>query len=188
MATKLVQFGNNKLPKSTMIFNMGSSTNCPSKQRGLCQNCDICYAYKAERQYPQVLPYRTRQENFWLDSTAEEICDYFNDILRRKRNKVTALRFNEAGDFHSQECINKLDEVAEYLMYEWGVVTYGYTARKDLNFTNVSFKVMGSNFDLYGRQFKTVEHYSGDNPSCPGDCTKCNLCQHYQGTIEVEVH
>ena len=65
---KLVQFGNNKLPKTTVIFNMGPAKECPANALGLCElgKTGKCYAMKAERLYPQVLPYRIRQKNYWL--------------------------------------------------------------------------------------------------------------------------
>ena len=49
--SNLFTFGNLKLPKTTMIFNMGEAINCPS--RHICVACNtpglMCYAEKAER-------------------------------------------------------------------------------------------------------------------------------------------
>ena len=59
--------GNKKIGNDTLIFNMGSATDCPSKKLGLCRHCDKCYALKAERQYPQVRPFRDRQADYWLN-------------------------------------------------------------------------------------------------------------------------
>ena len=64
-----ISIGNKKLPKTTAIFNMGAATDCPSLELGLCQAFVgeklVCYAMKAESGlYPDVLPYRRRQESF----------------------------------------------------------------------------------------------------------------------------
>ena len=67
----LIQFGNTKLPKSTMIFNMGTAAKCPSKELGLCSVAGCCYAGKAETQYPKHVPaYRERQATYWLANDA----------------------------------------------------------------------------------------------------------------------
>jgi len=183
-----VTFGNSKLPKTTMIFNMGSATDCPSDALGLCQNSNICYAKAAERQYHKTCPpYRRRQESIWKKYSADQLNLAFQKIIRAKRIKVDAFRFNESGDFWSQECIKKLSEIAHYLKIGLDIITYGYTARKDLDFSNVCFFVLGSNFLLDG-EFRTVEKPSGYHPVCPGDCTKCTLCQGYDGVIEVVIH
>ena len=88
---KLVKFGNMKLPKTTMIFNMGSSKNCPARKKGLCQYAKICYARRPEIIYPAVLPYRERQEKFWLKNSANDIYVALSKIISRKRIKPTLL-------------------------------------------------------------------------------------------------
>jgi hypothetical protein len=182
-----VSFGNGKLPKTTMVFNMGAAHDCPSDALGLCQNSKICYAKVAEKQYHKTCPqYRRRQEGIWKKYTAAQLSKAFLLIIKAKRIKVDAFRFNESGDFWSQWCVTKLNIIASWLQTE-GVLTYGYTARKDLDFSNVCFFVLGSNFLLDG-EFRTVDHPSGYHPVCPGDCKVCTLCQGYNGVIEVVKH
>jgi hypothetical protein len=125
-----VTFGNKKLPKTTAIFNMNSATDCPSKKLGLCKLCRVCYAMKAEIQYPDVLPYRRRQSNFWTSCDAPEFVNLFNTMQARKKIKLNKLRISEAGDYTTQNDVNKMTEIANNLP----VRSYCYTARTDLNF------------------------------------------------------
>jgi hypothetical protein len=186
----LVQAGNLKIPKTTAIFNMSSAQDCASLALGLCKACElnelkelitVCYAMKAERQYPAVIPYRQRQERVWLEITAEEFVTCFLRINAVKRNKFTKLRVNEAGDFHTQECVSKLDQIAKILS-KYGVVTYCYTARDDLDFSKVkSLVVNGSSFmkDGIANEFRMIQE--GDErpkgmAQCPADCRICDRC------------
>ena len=187
---------NKKLPRTTLIFNMGSASECPSKALGLCKvPNNRCYALQAEITYPRTKPYRNRQKVFWLNNSKENITQVIIECLKTKRTMVKGklvplykaiklLRFNEAGDFWSQECVEKLDYIAKALK-QYGIVTYGYTARKDLDFDNVSFLVKGSG------------HKKGNNGStrvvtrkkqvkkgerlCPMNCRQCNMCSSDKG-------
>ena len=121
---------------------MTSVKNCPAKS--MCLISDICYADKAEKRWKQVLPYRLRQEKYWNDvGVMEFINDMMNVIEKREKEPIEFFRFNECGDFRNQKDITKLSLIASHLKKK-GVITYGYTARKDLDFRGVSFKVKGS--------------------------------------------
>lgn len=186
----LIKFGNHKLPNTTAIFNLGSAVNCPSRKLGLCKHHKICYALKAERQYPAVLPYRLRQAEYWLNITAEQFTTDFLDAIKNKKIKITALRINEAGDFYSQECVDKLIKISDILNRE-GIKVYCYTARRDLDFSNPNtLHVMGSGFKVSGtfNVIKSIKEHDPKNKLCCGDCKICDLCQHYTGTIEVVAH
>lgn len=64
--------GNTKIGPDTMVLNLTSATDCPSRRLGLCQldNPADCYALKAERHYyTTVLPYRRRQAAYWANNT-----------------------------------------------------------------------------------------------------------------------
>ena len=184
----MLKFGNNKLPDSTLIFNMSTAKECPAKLLGLCDvvNRGIrCYAEKAEVTYPAVTAYRTRQNIYWNGTPAQHIYSEFLHYIKNRRKETKAFRFNESGDFASQDDIHKLDEIAK-LLAEHGVVTYGYTARQDLDFTGVSFIVRGSGFgddkrDRPGLKgiTKVVDKTYVREPGwiiCPGSCKTCSLC------------
>jgi hypothetical protein len=202
----LLTFGNSKLPKTTAIFNMGPATKCPSKALGLCELCKKCYALKAEKMYPTVLPYRIRQSNYWYLVTAEQFAAEFIAIYKRKRIKPIYLRFNESGDFWTQACYNKAFEAAAIIQKETGVISYCYTHRTDLNYynsftyglkviqsgnaknTNISLKfiaVKPAKFDQLKQEEKNASYYRSNDRGflpqdrryfCPADCKKCNLC------------
>jgi hypothetical protein len=190
--------GNRKLPADTAIFNMGPAMDCPSEKLGLCQaiNKDgkvICYALKAERLYPDVLPFRKRQAKFWKDVDPESFAADFLLINALKSRKYTALRINEAGDFYGQDCIAKADRIAEILNH-YGVAVYVYTARSDLNFSKVKHMVVnGSGFRKPGvtNEFKYIETRA-DRPKdyalCPGNCRICDRCQKHDKLTAVVKH
>ena len=88
----LITFGNSKIPKTTLIFNMGSSKDCQSRILGMCLCADVCYARKSEKIYPNVLPYRKRQADFWLDNDAEDIAEGLSNSAQQKNGSIKGLR------------------------------------------------------------------------------------------------
>lgn len=186
----LLSFGNSKLPANTAIFNMQAAQDCTSRKLGLCKVSNICYADKAERMYPQVLPYRRRQEAYWKECSAEQFAKEFQAVVSRKRNPVKYLRVSESGDFRSQKDLDKLSRIADLLK---GVVkVYAYTARKDLDFSNVSGNLVinGSSFMVHNN-FEAVpgDVYESKDIKCPGDCKICSRCTVARGAnIYVKNH
>ena len=192
-----VSQGNSKIGTDTIIFNMGSATHCPSRAKGLCKLGRRCYALKAEILYDNTLPYRDRQADYWLNNPAKRIASALSTIilkLNKKARVIKYIRFNESGDFWSQKDVSKLDKVAGYVRAETGVIVYGYTARKDLNFSKVvSFLVKGSsnnagnngrtiarhrqavvnNLEKHGVYFEDDKLFA----VCPGDCRACAICK-----------
>jgi len=197
----LLGSGNLKIPTTTAIFNMSSAKDCVSLEKGLCKACivselkeliNVCYARKAEVQYPKVLPYRNRQEKYWLEVTAEEFALSLLRINAGKRIKFDKLRFNESGDFHDQEGLEKADKVAK-LLSKYGVTVYCYTSRDDLDYTNVKHLVV--NRSLNGlkehepvkglsNEFLMITKEEGEDwkkwpkgyAKCPSDCRICDRC------------
>jgi len=182
------QDGNLKLPRTTAIFNMGSAHSCPSFKLGFCQAITkkgkhVCYAKRSETSMRHfVQPYREAQGRYWKKVTAEEFASQFLLINSLKCNPFTALRFNEASDFHSQECLNKAEKIA-CLLDRFGIKTYCYSARKDLDFSQVRHLIVsGSGFQKNGitNIFKMIEDKK-DRPKgyqeCRGDCRVCSRCR-----------
>lgn len=194
---KLVSKGNTKLPKTTWIFNAGSATNCPSRKLGLCQAGDDCYALKAERQYPNVLPYRERQFNITQTMSPETFATAIK-VLRdssRKFKDIT-FRFNEAGDFINQEQVDWFTRVCGYLK-GFGIVCYGYTARTDLNLSKLlkvsSVMVSNDKGEWLSKGANRFKKYpkggKGFENNCVGDCRVCKMCLNFKGkVIGVESH
>jgi len=150
----LSKFGNAKVGENTLIINMGPATTCPSAERGLCPIAGKCYAARDERLYPNAYPYRQKQQAYWLENDAEQIAFDIQEIFEgyerihyrkvdkaiasakaahRKRPKREApkkiVRWNESGDFHSMECVEKLMKIAELTP---DILHYTYTHRTDL--------------------------------------------------------
>lgn len=176
--------GNTKVPCTTAIFNMSSAKDCPSLKLGLCKAIKQgakCYARKAENMYDLALPYRRRQHKYWKHITAEEFACQFLLLNSCKIRRFKALRFNESGDFHSQECLNKAEKIARILK-SYGIVTYCYTSRSDLDFSGVRDLVIhGSGFIKNGiKGIFTIVNRKQDKlrgfSLCKMDCRVCNLC------------
>ena len=198
MITDHIAKGNYKLPESTWIFNSCSATDCPSKALGLCQCPEKCYALKAEKQYPNVKPYRDRQLE--ITKTVSPT-DFANDLIassKRARNpekKMKAFRFNESGDFADQTQLDWFTSVCKILKAK-GIKCYGYTARTDLDLRGL-VGVAGVNVSNDGgdwinkgcNRFKAVDCATGDHRVCVGDCRLCSLCVNPIGEIvEVPIH
>jgi len=178
--------GNIKIPNTTATFNMSSAHDCPSRKLGLCKAVvdgkNVCYAIKSENtSRPDVLPYRRRQEAYWKSVTAHEFCVEFLAICVTKAKPFTALRFNESGDFHSQDCVDKAEKIARILK-PYGIVVYCYTSRDDLDYHKLeALKVSGSGFKKSGivNIFKMIKKKE-DKPRgygvCMGNCHSCNRC------------
>ena len=170
----LISQGNLKIGKDTLIFNMNPAKFCPSEKLGLCPHANICYAKKAEKMYPSVLPFRMRQANFWINCNAETFAAEITEIVNRKKTVIKYLRISESGDFESQNDINKLSKIANLL--KGTIKLYTYTARKDLNFTGISdnLTVNGSNFMINNAFIITTDL---NKVNCPADCKKCDKCK-----------
>jgi hypothetical protein len=184
----MLRFGNHKLGDDTAIFNMSTATDCPSKKLGLCEvhNQGIkCYAFKAEQQYPNTVPNaRKKQHEYWKTHDANKIASDFIDKITRRRKETRFFRFNESGDFEDQSDVDKLNLISLALKEVNGITTYGYTARRDLDFSKAQFLVKGSSNDS-GNNGKTIVIGLRDKIpegfiECPGGaqgCSKCNLCK-----------
>lgn len=181
MSLKLLcKFGSDKTGDDTLLLNMGSATLCPARaQCHVLLDGRKCYPAQVERLHPEVKMFRDRQAAYWL-ATSEE--DIVADILSKiaGRNPPTRfLRFNESGDFASQSCVEKLSFIAAMLR-DQGIVTYGFTARDDLDFSAAAFLVKGSGHDR-GNNGRSVVIGPGDPVPeglvlCPENCRACNIC------------
>ena len=181
--------GNKKLGKDTIILNITSATDCPSKKLGLCKHCKYCYAMKAERIYPQVKPFRDQQSIDFHSQTAESIANEIIGINKGKRDKLKYLRVSEAGDFIDQVDLDKIYFIAE-LLKDHGIKVYGYTARKDLSFKHSeNITLNGSGFMLDNNFYVVDKHSENDAYKCLGDCKACELCKTSgKKNIAVEKH
>ena len=205
-ARKLLSRGNRKLPRTTAILNLTSATDCPSRKLGLCKVADEackrrasgeaahdCYALKSEVAYPAVLPYRRRQDALTREATAGELAAAVLSLASGSRYPVNYLRVSEAGDFRSQDDVDKMERTA-ILLKRHGIGTYCYTARADLDYSSCeALTVNGSGFRPNGgggNMFAAVaEPTATAGPICCGDCTTCHICAKRHGrTVQVRLH
>ena len=196
--------GNKKLGTDTIIFNMGSATDCPSLKLGMCQVCkdkNLCYAFKAERQYVgderNIKRARDVQHQQWKTFSVEKMIQEIIE-LAKKHKGVRYLRVNESGDFYGAEDVKKISDIAEGVK---GVVkVYMYTARKDLAESGV-FEGLSSNLTINGSGFMVhnafiaLDHdefnknITEKSIQCRGDCRVCQLCKWTRGiNIPIRVH
>jgi hypothetical protein len=169
--------GNFKIGDDTLIMNITSATDCPSKALGLCKHSDKCYAHKAEVFHPTVRPFRRNQTILFDNCTAENFAKDTLAILARSRKPIKYLRFSEAGDFRSQADVDKLSQIASLLAGK--IKVYGYTARRDLDYSNLSdnITINGSGFmlhNLFEAQANPIP--TGKQKLCKGNCRLCKLC------------
>lgn len=208
------KFGNMKIGKDTLIFNMGSATECASGKEGLCDlyNTSNCYAMRDEKRYKNPLKYHQRQENYWLNADVFEIAEAIMYAYnKRKKVKMKYVRLNEAGDMHSKECLDKTIAIANMLP---NIKFYTYTHRSDLINENVKLPknliINTSDFTVKGfNQFATEPQvkvnslkkelgeatkkikklHGKDALVCKGDCTICSYCKVNHGKkIFVPMH
>jgi hypothetical protein len=189
----LISKGNSKIGvnKDTLIMNITSAHDCPSRRLGYCQvPPGACYALRDENFYKGSLPYRRRQTKVWDALSAEEIASQIKDIVMRRRNQkrgvpVKYLRMQESGDFRDASDVDKMSRLADLLK---GVVTvYTDTARRDLfprpHSSNLvingsgfmvdnNFKVV--NADQLGSGYKCRAVYV---PISKNPCYGCTLCK-----------
>lgn len=187
-----VRKGNLKVGKNTYIINITSATDCPGIKQCQLQNISACYALKAERQYPNILPYRRAQTEIWDTLSCLQIArQLIKKTVRKGKVKMRYLRFSEAGDFRNQMDVDRMSRLADLL--KGYLIVYGYTARKDLDFSNISSNIVitGSGFMVHN-QFKVVNEkkdLNNSGPICGGNCRKCTLCKvNGNYTIQALLH
>ena len=193
-----VSFGNRKLPKNTLIFNIPARATCPGRT-ALCSTA--CYALKAERLYKAVLP--ARQGNF--EATREP---YFAlnmiEIIINYKHQIKQVRIHESGDFYNQKYLENWYTIARDFP---GLIFYAYTKSFHLNFSKKPNNlILISSFDqtsrpearfnyeskakFFNNTFSMVDrHAPVTRATCPGDCRMCNRCWKGRGhNITVNQH
>jgi hypothetical protein len=197
-----LSFGNSKIDKKVGIFNMNAASDCPNRESDNCQvPWEDCYAGRAERQYPQPLAYRRRQEYLWDCMPPGLWADAFLQVVERKRNPVDYVRFSEAGDFRHNGDIARVDAIARRLT-DHDITVYTYSASDYLDWSIAEhFTVNASNpwFDNANRRYKAVDAGSELDDGevwCPYDysdgdkkCGECTLCIEPDGPdVAIPLH
>jgi hypothetical protein len=134
--------------------------------------------------------------------TSDMFAEAFQELVSRKRNDVSAIRFSEAGDFRNDADIMKVNKIAELV----DVDVYTYSASDYLDWSLAdNFTINQSNdFREYGdRRFIALPKGSNlpeDTVWCPFDysdksgderpkCGECRLCINPDGPdVAIELH
>ena len=206
--------GNKKLPKSTIIYNLSSATDCPCK--AFCPHYidGSCYALKAEKQYNKTCPqYRTRQNKLWYETASAY--DYITaysymiaqSIKNKKSTEITALRINEAGDIRNENDLIRLFIIARELKARFnGFKVYMYTHNlpvldkmklsqldtiNSMVTINISLDYHTEDNSRYSNfnRFLVVNELDKTGIQCIGNCRLCSLCTVNHGKVtQVKKH
>ena len=203
-----IVLGNKKLPRTTAVLNLCPASLCPSALLGLCQLRDIgqCYARQEERVWAGTcLPSRFAMMGYWDTREAWSIASDILAYNAAKKTKIKALRINECGDFRHFGDVEKAEMLARFLARS-GIITYCYTSRRDLDFSDCEHLVVNGSGWMAHNRFQVA--YSLTSPEkgkwlaedkdgnkvecqyvCPGDCRKCSVCLFRRGrTTAVLLH
>jgi len=115
--------GNRRMKIPT--FSLPAEKTCPSATT-LCKK--HCYAKKAERVYPNVLPSRERN---LMDSKKDSFVYKMSDIIKKRTSPY--IRIHESGDFYNQIYLDKWFRICRLNPDKMFMV---YTQRYDLNFSH----------------------------------------------------
>lgn len=123
--------GNKKLRNTEnvrfMIWNLPAVKTCPFRTP-MCEKS--CYARKAERVYPQVLPSREKNFSASLEDDFTENMIYTIETLMNSRaykGKTVYFRIHESGDFYNKEYAEKWVEIARHFSEDNRIIFEAYT-------------------------------------------------------------
>lgn len=201
MPVPKIVFGNKKVPKTTAIANTTSWFLCPGRLRGFCELCEVCYD-KCREVMGNACQSRLNHDLWWRMNSAEDIALFYIYSIKAQNLKhpddpVTLVRFQEVGDFRSQEDLDKMIEVSNLIYEAVEIDSYTYTHNKDLDFDKPRphLCICGSGF-MVDNQFTVVAQDKYDEYvkthkdciECPDKCKLCNsICSRKLGIEVVEV-
>lgn len=108
-----------------IIWNIPAKITCPNATE-LCKR--FCYADKAEKVYPTVLP--ARQRNF-KDSLKEDFTERMTytilSIAKGTKKKNIIVRIHESGDFYNRAYVNKWLQIMDNCKADKRIKFIAYT-------------------------------------------------------------
>lgn len=123
--------GNRKLRNTEntrfIIWNLPAVKTCPFRT-AMCEKS--CYARKAERIYPQVLPAREQNyiESLSRDFVPNMIYTIETELNKKKYiGKTCVFRIHESGDFYNLEYTQKWIEIAKHFINNPDIIFLAYT-------------------------------------------------------------
>ena len=191
---KVFSYGNKKLPASTMIFNLTTAKNCPSK---LCNVVKRCYAKKGENRFVEVFLRNLRNKIMLENISLKDFMKLLELYIEYAPMKIKNIRISEEGDFMSLKYVKIANDIAGHIKAKYGITTTIYTAKpydfgqfenlivnasipQIKNPTRYFFakdekelKKLGVNLNGKGIQHNDKV---GDYFVCPCDCRLCGFC------------
>ena len=182
-------------------FSLPAEVTCPNAT-DLCKK--YCYAKKAERMYPKVLP--SRKRNYRATKDRHFVQVMWHDLSDLKSEYI---RIHESGDFYSQEYLNKWFKICKLLYYKKFLV---YTQMYDLDWSNKPDNLIvywtvwpDTNLSKVPEGLRAYVIDSGSNkipkyktePKCKictkgkGNkliCNDCMWCYEGKGDIKFKIH
>lgn len=139
--TSFFSVGNKKLSSDTLIINFTSALGCPSiKMCPITQRA--CYAVAGENRLPLTRRKNLLVQTLWKRASNAgkayllfELASDYIKILSQTNKPIKYIRFNEAGDFFSQDNLIQAAMFADKVREEYGVMSMAYTANNRLDFT-----------------------------------------------------
>jgi hypothetical protein len=123
--------GNKKLKNNEntrfLIWNIPACKTCPFAT----EHCKkFCYAKKAERVYPNVLP--CRENNFEMSLQADFVEKMIAAIEKKLKSKahagkLTLFRIHESGDFYNLEYTKKWVDICKHFENDDRIIFLAYT-------------------------------------------------------------
>lgn len=198
-----------------LIWNLPSKITCPFAT-DMCKN--FCYAVKAEKNYPDVLPSRLKHlaESKEADFAERMIYTIEAHLTRPsyRTAKKIIVRIHESGDFYNQVYANKWIEIAEHFKHDKRIVFMAYT--KSLVFfcnsiysderkyipknliirfsiwDDTQFGLIALNncwgFPTYSAVEKFTANIKSQNRCLCRDCARCGKCWSKTKSIICEIH
>ena len=171
--------GNKKTGK-VLIWSLPAKKTCPGSTEMCRKNC---YAKKAEKQFPPVLPCRelNLESTKWDSFEAQMILR----IAKMTQRREYLFRIHESGDFYNQDYLDKWKRIAAALP---NIKFLAFTKSYHLDFSDTpeNLRIVVSVFPDSPTIPKSIEHlpraYAGNceliekTMECYGECETCGLC------------
>lgn len=134
--SRLFPVGNAKVSNDTLLVNMTSAAECPSRLNHTCLIGGACYAY-ADANFRFQIRNRDRMLHLAnmiclcsnrMDIMKRLISEYI-DSAREMGFPIKTIRLNEAGDFINQQAIDDYARICAEIKKEKGVQATAYTVR-----------------------------------------------------------
>lgn len=145
---KTFSYGNTKVPENTLVINLTSAFNCPSKLNGECKWGKRCYAHKTENRYDKTEARNLRNQTALPELSVKEILKLVESYIENAPMRIKYIRLHEDGDFKDQETVNFCDKIAGHLKAKYGIQTVAYTHRV-LDYSGINnITINGSSYDI----------------------------------------